>query len=75
MSDISVEKYERFRIDHGTFSSLYYPQLDIMNVEFFDEDEEDEIEETVWTKEDGFTDCQFDRNVLEQDLLILRRVI
>ena len=34
MSDISVEKYERFRIDHGTFSSLYYPQLDIMNVEF-----------------------------------------
>ena len=73
MSDeIEFEPYECLRIDHENFSLLYYPSLKIMNVLYFDIEEDDEVEETVWTEESGFLESGFDATILQSDLDFMR---
>lgn len=49
---IEFEQYECLRINHEGFSLLYYPSLKIMNVLYFDIEEDEEVEDTLLTKED-----------------------
>lgn len=71
-NEIEFEQYECLRINHEDFSCLYYPTLKILNVLYFDIEEDDEVEDTVWTEEDGFLDSIFDLTILEKDLEIMR---
>ena len=65
--EIELERIERFRIDHDDFSTLYYPSENLMSIECFDTEEDDEIEITVWS--DGeFLNDEVDRVQLEKDL-------
>lgn len=48
MSDIHIENYERYRIELDNVSLLYYPSLSILNIEFWDSAEEDDVEITIW---------------------------
>lgn len=73
MSDeIEFEQYECLRINHEDFSLLYYPSLKIMNVLYFNKEEDDEVEETIWTEEDGFLENNFDSTILNIDLEYMR---
>ena len=69
---IEFEQYDCLRIDHEDFSLLYYPSLKIMNVLYFNIEEDDEVEETVWTEEDGFLESGFDATILQSDLDFMR---
>ena len=70
--EIEFEQYECLRIDHENFSLLYYPSLKIMNVLYFDIEEDDEVEEAVWTEEGGFLESGFDTTILKSDLDFMR---
>lgn len=48
MSDIHIENYERYKIELDNVSLLYYPSLSILNIEFWDSVEEDDVEVTIW---------------------------
>lgn len=71
-NEIEFEQYDCLRIDHENFSLLYYPSLKIMNVLYFDIEEDEEVEDTVWTEEDGFLSNPFDITILEKDLEYMR---
>ena len=71
-NEVEFEQYECLRINHEDFSLLYYPSLKIMNVLYFNKEEDDEVEETVWTEEDGFLDSAFDLTIIEKDLEYMR---
>jgi len=43
-----------------------------MNVLYFDIEEDDEVEETVWTEEGGFLENGFDATILQSDLDFMR---
>lgn len=49
-------------MNHEDFSPLYYLTLKIMNVSNFNK-EDDEVEETIWTEEDGFLENNFDNYI------------
>ena len=70
--EIEFEQYECLRINHEDFSCLYYPTLEILNVLYFDTEEDDEVEDTVWTEEDGFLESGFDATILQSDLDFMR---
>ena len=73
MSDeIEFEQLECLRINHEDFSLLYYPTLKIMNVLYFNKEEDDEVEETIWTEEVGFLENNFDSTILNIDLEYMR---
>jgi hypothetical protein len=71
---IQLEHIECLRINHENFSTLFYPQFNSMSVEFFDEEEDDEVEQTVWD-EMGFIESKFDNSILQQDLLLFKEYI
>ena len=71
-NEIEFEQYECLRINHEDFSLLYYPSLKILNVLYFDIEEDDEVEDTVWTEQDGFFENKFDRTILQLDLDFMR---
>jgi hypothetical protein len=71
-NEIEFEQYECLRINHEDFSLLYYPSLKILNVLYFDIEEDDEVEDTVWTEQDGFFENKFDRTILQSDLDFMR---
>jgi hypothetical protein len=72
LNKIEFKQYERLRINHEDFSCLYYPSLKILNVLYFDFEEDDEVEDTVWTEEDEFLDSAFDITIIQKDLEIFR---
>lgn len=73
MSDeIDFQQLECLRINHEDFSLLYYPSLKIMNVLYFNKEEDDEVEETIWTEEVGFLENNFDSTILNIDLEYMR---
>jgi hypothetical protein len=43
-----------------------------MNALYFDIEEDDEVEETVWTEESGFLENGFDVTTLQSDLDFMR---
>lgn len=72
IDEIEFEQLECLRINHEDFSLLYYPSLKIMNVLYFNKEEDDEVEETIWTEEDGFLENNFDSTILNIDLEYMR---
>ena len=70
--EIEFEQYDCLRIDHEDFSLLYYPSLKIMNALYFNIEEDDEVEEAVWTEQDGFLENGFDATILQSDLDYMR---
>lgn len=71
-NEIEFEQYNCLRINHEDFSCLYYPTLKALNVLYFDIEEDEEVEDTVWTEEDGFLSNSFDITILEKDLEYMR---
>jgi len=69
---IEFDLYDCLRIDHEDFSLLYYPSLKTMNVLYFNVEEDDEVEETVWTEDGGFLESEFDATILQSDLDFMR---
>jgi len=51
--NISLEKYECYKIDLDEFSLRYYQELNIMSIEFWDTVEDDLAELTIYD-ETGF---------------------
>ena len=43
-----------------------------MNSLYFDIEEDDEVEDTVWTEQDGFLENKFDVTILQSDLDFMR---
>lgn len=64
--EIEFQQLECLRIDREDFSCLYYPVLKILNVLYFDIEEDDEVEETIWTEEDGFLENNFDNYIIRR---------
>jgi len=56
MDSINVQKYECLRIDYDAYSLLYYKDIKILNIRYFDEVDDDEVEITLWSEEHGFED-------------------
>ena len=54
MNDPIIENYEVYRINYENYSLLYYPSLNIINIDYWDDKEEDQVETTIWSKDDGF---------------------
>lgn len=72
---MNVQQYECYRINHDTYSLLYYPALKILNVVYFDVAEDDELEITLWTDETGLEDVNLDflnHETIIQDLDYMR---
>lgn len=72
IDEIEFQQLECLRINHEDFSCLYYPTLKIMNVLYFNKEEDDEVEETIWTEEVGFLENNFDSTILNIDLEYMR---